>query len=122
MELAPLLQDLVTGDVHQVMELHLWSASRVRRNSEIRMVQVRQMRREVAQLLDGNQNKTTRIRHRSSGRTPLAHGSTGTPSTSSSYQSSTMTTTTTATRGIRARCCWGWKWSSWAEEKQPEVE
>jgi hypothetical protein len=42
------------------MELHLWSASRVRRNSEIRMVQVRQMRREVAQLLDGNQNKTTR--------------------------------------------------------------
>jgi hypothetical protein len=62
MELAPLLQDLVTGDVHQVMELHLWSASRVRRNSEIRMVQVRQMRREVAQLLDGNQNKTTRIR------------------------------------------------------------
>ncbi|KAK1677810.1 hypothetical protein QYE76_038658 [Lolium multiflorum] len=67
MELAPLLQDLVTGDVHQVMELdplshHPWSASRVRRNSEIRMVQVRQMRREFAQLLDGNQNKTTRIR------------------------------------------------------------
>lgn len=60
MELAPLFQDLVTGDAQRSLTLcsiRPCSASRVRRNNEIRMVQVRHMRREVGQLLDGNQNK-----------------------------------------------------------------